>query len=551
MLRRLIVPDRQLGGTPIEGVDSGHMEDQRYTPLDVQLMAGLGSLALVAAILMAWYITERLPHLEDEIAYLFQARTLARGALAAPVPFDESPFFTPFVLPINGHRVGKYPIGWPLILAAGEAIGAGWLVNPLLGALTVVLTYALGRDLFNRQVGLIAGLLALTSPFFLIQSSTYMSHAAAALWTALFTYAFLRSESARARGQPGRGWVMAMGLAAGMLAITRPLTAVAVMLPFGVFLLVQSIRQGVAFHALARAYWPGALMMVAIALLQPLYLTLVTGSPTTNLYRLVWPYDRIGFGPGFGPSEGGHSLRQALITARIDLQMWASDLFGWPGCSWVPVVPGLILGTVQIRPERKAWPGLLVGIFASLVVVHLAYWVGGNLYGPRYYYEAHAGLAVVGAVGLVSSTRLAVRAIRWLVSRRTCQKLPAELPIPAWPACLLVATLVAVGMLTYLPSRLSDWHGMYGISREPLDHLAGLAGERPVLVLVRGGLWNQYASFFALNSPWYDGPVVAAHDLNLRSSYAVMAMYPNRDVWFYSNGQFSPEPFPYDGAPPP
>jgi len=41
---------------------------------------------------------ERLPHLEDEVAYLFQARTMAMGRLTVPSPAQPDSFWTPFVL---------------------------------------------------------------------------------------------------------------------------------------------------------------------------------------------------------------------------------------------------------------------------------------------------------------------------------------------------------------------------------------------------------------------------------------------------------------------
>src|SRR5512139_2295097 len=174
------------------------MERQPYTRLDYATIVVLFLIALAAGLWMAWNINDRIPHLEDEIAYLFQARTYMRGQLWAPIPPRPSPFFTPFVINLeNGKRVGKYSIGWPLLLAIGEKFGAGWVVNPILGSLTIALIYMLGRDLFDIQVGLIAGLLAISSPLYLIQSSTYMSHAAACFWAALLAFAFLRGDLAR------------------------------------------------------------------------------------------------------------------------------------------------------------------------------------------------------------------------------------------------------------------------------------------------------------------------------------------------------------------
>ncbi len=521
------------------------MDERRRPSYDTLIMAGLAALGLLAASLMALGVTERLPHLEDEIAYLFQARTLARGALWAPPAPSEAGFFTPFVLTLDGRRVGKYAIGWPLVLALGEALGAGWLVNPVLGGLLVAAVFVLGRDLFDRQIGILAALLALTSPFFLIQSSTFMSHAGSALWTALLLLGLLRAEEARAAGRPARGWAALMGLATGLLIITRPLTAIAVWIPPALLLLYRAAGRAPGLPALARHYWPVLAAAAPVALLQPLYLYAVTGDPFMNLYTLVWPYDRIGFGPGIGP-HSGHTLEQAIANAAADLEVWAGDLFGWSRLSWMPLVAGLIFGLLEARRGRRAWPALLAGVFAALVIAYLTYWVGGSAYGPRYYYEAHAGLAVLAAVGLRGVARFFWHGARTMLpggDRRTAaHRMLGGSTRLAWP---VLGLLIALNLTLYLPGRLPDWRGLYGITREPLDQLARLAAGKPTLVLVRGGLWSDYGAFFSLNSPWYNDPIIAAHDLNLRLSYAVIAMYPGREVWFYADGEFSRQPAPY------
>ena len=267
------------------------MADRAPSSSDLAIIFALALLAFAAAALLAWFVAERLPHLEDEIAYLFQARTYARGVLWAPIPPTQQAFSTPFVVNVDGRRLGKYAIGWPLVLAVGERLGAGWLVNPLLGALTVVLVYLLARDLFDRQVGLLAGLLAFTSPFFLIQSGTYMSHAAAALWAALFAYALLKIDRAHEAGQPTWGWAVVGGVALGWLTLTRALTAFAIALPYALWLLGRAARRPQSIPALARRYGPLMLAAVLIAALQPLYLYIVTGSPKVlrELIKVIKP----------------------------------------------------------------------------------------------------------------------------------------------------------------------------------------------------------------------------------------------------------------------
>jgi hypothetical protein len=287
-------------------------------------------------------------------------------------------------------------------------------------------------------------------------------------------------------------------------------------------------------------YWPAAAAAIVVSLIQPVFLYVVTGSPTTNLYTMIWPYDRIGFGPGYGPLPGGHSLEQALYTASRDLREWSSILFGLQSTSWLAVVAGVLFGMKQLPGERQHWPWLLLSLFVMLVGIYLAYWIGASAYGPRYYYEAQAALCVLAAAGIRGVAQWAIHNIGRL--RRDDGDKSAYASQAAYG---LLAILVAINLVFYLPNRLHQQVGLYDITRAPLDRLVEIAGSDPVLVLVRGGRWHEYAAFFSANSPWHDGPIVAAHDVNLARSIGVIAMYPDREVWFYAEGAFSQAPAPY------
>src|SRR5205823_14948057 len=82
---------------------------------------------------------QRIPHVPDELAYIFEARLLASGHLAAPPPPVEAAFqwSNPQPVAVNhGKWATIYPIGHPLALAVGIKLGAMWLVTPFLGAAT-------------------------------------------------------------------------------------------------------------------------------------------------------------------------------------------------------------------------------------------------------------------------------------------------------------------------------------------------------------------------------------------------------------------------------
>src|SRR5262245_23813069 len=105
----------------------------------IVLVAGLGLSSLV----LGHAVTT-----DDEHTYRFIARTLRTGALVAPSPGGDLEFFREqFVVLDERVRFGKYPIGHPLLLAAGQAIGLEGLVVPLLSAAVVFPLYRLGTHL--------------------------------------------------------------------------------------------------------------------------------------------------------------------------------------------------------------------------------------------------------------------------------------------------------------------------------------------------------------------------------------------------------------------
>jgi hypothetical protein len=151
-------------------------------------------LACVGAAVVSRVTFERLPHLEDEFAYLYQARIFARGDTYIDTPRPTRAYWQPFLINDDGRRFGKYSPGWPLLLAVGAALDQPWIVNAWLAMLTVALVYRLGREIFSPATGAVAALLTAASPMALLLSGSLMAHTAALCFTTLFLYAVWRVE---------------------------------------------------------------------------------------------------------------------------------------------------------------------------------------------------------------------------------------------------------------------------------------------------------------------------------------------------------------------
>jgi len=479
--------------------------------------------AVIAAYLVADRVFDRLPHLEDEWAYIWQAQVAAKGQIAIPSPEHEKSILIPFVVDYNGQRFGKYPPAWPALLALGVKFNARAWANPLLAGLGVWLTYRLGRKIFTPGIGLLAAFFTLTSPFFLINSGTLLTHPWSYVLSAAFALAWLDTFPSILVNPTGTRipkWltILVAGLSLGLLALTRPMTALGVAFPFfihGVILLLRGSR----VDRLQVAGIGG--ISLGIALLFFVWQYGVTGEVFLNPYTLWWEYDKIGFGPGIGTAEGGHTLRLAWDNFKVSMNSGWKDLFGWRTISWL----FLPFGAWAAHRNRAAW--LTGSVFWSLAAFYLLYWVGAWVYGPRYYYE-----------GLYSITLISAAGVFWLASLGRILK---------WATIALVFFLIAYNLVFYLPERLGNLAGLFGVRREllaPFQTQKALEFT-PALVIVhpRQG-WREYGTLTELEDPWLTTPFIFVHTRGKRIDASLAEHYPGRKIiHYYMDGNLSaPEP---------
>lgn len=290
------------------------------------IVLGLALFAFGMSAAVSRVVFERLPHLEDEMAYLFGARAIAGGNFVVPEVEPSAAYWQPFVVDYDGVRFSKYTPGWSMQLAIGVWLRAEWFVNAAFAALGVALTYRLGKALFGRDTGLIAAALIAFSPMAVLLNGSLMGHTAALLWTILFIDSFFRVR----RGQRRMIWALTAGFALGMLILSRPLTAIGIAAPFVIWSLAdlgRVLRQRAQFISLMRGFVALSAVALLLAAIIPVYNYQATGDPAFNLYRLVWDYDRVGFGEGYGRND--HTLEKGVRHARFDLSLTAADLFGW------------------------------------------------------------------------------------------------------------------------------------------------------------------------------------------------------------------------------
>lgn len=491
------------------------------------------------------YYSADLPHGPDPVSYLFQAKIIASGHFSAPAPPVEPPFtyFYPTFTPVsNGHWASIYPFGHPLMLAIGLRIGAVWLIPPLLAGLSVLMIFAIGRELFGVRVGIVAAILMAASPFAMVSATDYMSHN-----TAVFYLLGSLLCLTKARRQPLLLGLLA-GLLFGLLLNTRPLTTTALVPPFGALLLARLLpreRRRTGAMELG-GFIAGALVMVGAYLL---YNYGTTGDAFTSTAAASGDLgDSVGF-------SGRHSVGVGAANLQTDMAYLLLILNGWPtyiGVMFV-LVP-FIAGT------RNAWDWFLLACAVSAMGVYILYEGNGIQYGPRYWYEATPFLMLLAARGADRAALLLGEVASFVSNRLRWRIVPRR-----WAGGVVVYAFVAalVGFSLYswllgrnvryrvfasdVPESAQSLKGFNDIDRRLQDKIDE-ANLRNALVLVEPCFWQCYGSVFWLNDPWLDGDVVYAQD-DPMYRVDVLAAFPDRDVYFARyRGEVLLEPYTLERA---
>ena len=487
-------------------------------------------------------VNQGMPHVPDEVSYVFQAKILASFHLTAPIPpvRDAFEFFYPSLLVDSGGRWASiYPFGHPMMLAIGQLAGAVWMVPPILGALSIVLIYAVGKRIHGTQVGIIAAALLAFSPFFQMTASNLMSHNTAVFY--ILACLFLITVNWRSKS-------LSYGLAGvcfGLLLNTRPLTATALVPPFALLFLhdlVSDRGQRAAILRRSVAFAAGVLLMVGALYLYSLGTTgsLDTGyGANTNLETVI----------GFGEKN---SVARGMQNEQVQLAALLPILNGWP------LIVGLAFLFLPFTlGSRSHWDVFLLAGALFAIGIWTAYESSGLMHGPRYWYEAMPFLMLLAARGLVL---LGERVAYWAsLMRRSTNTREEPIVLARALSCGLLAVLLGMsvhgwmlgrhyetGWADYVPRTISELKGFNGAD----DRLLRKAQEMDLhnaLVLVKTcGSWQCYGTVFWRNAWDFNGDIIYARDVPQMRTPEALARYSGRQVYLadYGKGTIVPYDLP-------
>jgi len=431
----------------------------------------------------------------------------------ATIHFARLPWAT--VLGLHGWYDYHPPLYYTLVKLASRLVpeaDAGRLVSVVTGTLTIVVAYALGARLLDRQAGLIAALTIALSPLHIWYSQTARMYVPSLLFVGL-SYLALLAYYQTDGPTPRRWWAVLYGITT-LLALYTVYSVVYALVPQALIIILIARKHGrhagalgIATVAIVAGYLPWLPQIVGAT-------RTIVGDQTTTLGRADYlgaTPDRvansllsiIGIGGDFGNYTGGRP------------RPWDS----WPAWQGLFLVTfGLIVSLGGVVFARRSRVGLFVAL--GLLIGTIAVGIGVSLISPGYaertvIYAVLGWAMLVGAVGTVSIGRFSP----WLrVVATACLGIALILPnfslVALWrgadpPDFRGLVTDIAVASrfdqpISLASSWMPDFVAAYAPELQP--HLTTDRDGQPVVATdpIAGapGVWLAYA-----DDPWEQGRI--------------------------------------------
>lgn len=348
------------------------IENTLITPKPALLLVLCCMCILVTASLVSIFFYDSVPRVSDEIAQLFQAKIFLSGHLTAPSPqLPEFFTYTDDNVIVAPKWYCQYPPGFPVLLTAGLWLGSPGIVNPLLAAFSVFLVYFLCRELFDKNTALIASLLFTLSPKVIFTSGSLMNHTAAMFFLLLAVTSMLFALKKQKILLS-----LCSGLSLGACLNIRPLDAMVLFMPIGMYCAVRCFRN----RALLKipGVWLCGFSLMAGLLLYYNYQT--NGDPLTFGYVVRWGGESHQL--GFHEVRGGkmHTPLAGLVNTIGQIRLNDKALFEWP----VPVSFFILL--LFLFARKTLWDFLLLSIILLNMSLYFFWgWSDAILMGRFYF----------------------------------------------------------------------------------------------------------------------------------------------------------------------
>ncbi|MFC7250418.1 ArnT family glycosyltransferase [Halomicroarcula sp. GCM10025324] len=508
------------------------MSSLRRPSVQAAVVAVLGGLVVFAlsTVVFPYHTTNH-----DEAVYLQQAAMLLDGQLFLRPPVAET--FRPWFFVEDGGRL--YPKYTPVaaaVFAVGQLLGGFRIALALVATGTLALTYLTVREAFDERTGVVASVLMLGSPLFLVDASVFLSYVPTMLFNIGFAAAYLHADRTGHNGTASLA-----GACIGLAFFSRPYTAVLFATPF-VLHALWSLR-GFERPVLVRVGLTALFGLAGVGLTLA-YNSVVTGEALVFPYQAFAPNDGLGFGRR---SILGYSRE---FTPALSLEANV-ELLSKYATRWVVAGPlGTLVALVGVwtatRRGLDSRQSALAGVFLTVTLGNLYFWGTVNMLGdladptdglvrflgPYYHVDLLVPTVAFGAVGVIAVGR----AVTSTVEERVA---PARVRPALVAVTLVLATLGGTAAVAAAADPVGDnleVTRQYEQAYEPFEDDG--YNDAVVFLPTPYGDWLNHPFQALRNDPGFDDGTVYAMQ---HRQFAVVDAYPDRAYYRYVyRGQWAP-----------
>ncbi|MBN1550836.1 glycosyltransferase family 39 protein [bacterium] len=524
----------------------------------VLIVTSMCTACLIFSISINNHYLKRIPHVQDSVNYLFQASLFAQGKL-----YEKSSELTPFfAVELLRYKHGKMhshaPFFYPFVLMFGVLAGKPWIVNPIVASMTLLLVYITGVRHYNKLVGILAAILMLFSPFFLIMSATFMSHAVGCFLSISILLFLLEYTTF---GKMKHALILAA--LCGLLFNTRPLTGVMMVLGSAICMLFPD-------KSARRKKYRDIMIVLAIFLVFFLLFILYQGvfsgqfliftfgsDHTTKMgssgesggYEIIALFQKFGL-----LQKGWQTLPYGIASVKDQIGLYFTYVLNWP--KWMNFAFFFIPFILLRRTRNDMIPFVL---FVMVILGYTLYYKPAIMYGPRYLYETIPFFIILTARGIDRLSGF----IRSLSLTRLFRK-SSGMGIASW-----LTRAILFGFVFLMIYRNVDQFFIRQIcDRKTMGHVYGMPGclaelkdfnnIKPVisdtvnakgitnaLVFVHPEFehlrWHALGSVSYLNRMDFQTDVIYANDLGDEKNRELIKQFPGRHVFIagYPSGNLT------------
>ena len=476
--------------------------------------------------LFSYIVLDHIPHIHDEIAYLFQAKIFKLGKLYVPSPCAKKSFDFSHIIN-NGKWYCQYPPFHPFFLMLGLFIGVPWLVNPFFAALSILLIFLLGTEIYNEKIGIFAALLGSLSIWFLVMSSTMLSHISCMFFVLLFLLFLFRSIK-----NPTVLNGLLAGIGLGGAYLIRPYHSFLISLPFLIYLSIKFFEN--VKKRFKNILTFGLMVTIFISILL-VYNRKTNDDPFTLGYNVCYGKD---LSLGFGHSsylEYAHTPLLGVKNLTDNYLEMNKNMFGWPISSFLAVLP--LFWIARRKKETIKKDILLFSGFISSSL-GLFFYLGTHvLVGARMFFETIPIFLILSAEGIVLFPRL--------INNKTPK---INLKKAQTITTMIVTVFFMYAFIFRFPSWIwpkdTEWfyHGMgnsfAGVNSDIHRTLKSIIPDKSLVIIkflyfpskmFPNGGWS---SGFLYNDPELKNNIIYAQDKG-ENNKELFQCYPDRHIFLY------------------